>query len=63
MNIAQVISARTRHVDPDRVRRLQGTELGCGSSLAELLTSKRASTRTHERALAPGQGKHPADAR
>jgi len=58
MNLAEVINPRTRQVDPERVRSVLAEPPG-QLKLAELLSVAGASLRTHERILAPGQGKHP----
>lgn len=57
MNLADVIDRKTLHVDPRRVL-LEPPGL---FTLAELLALHEVTVRKHERALPPGQGKHPGD--
>ena len=61
MNLAQVIDPRTGHVDAERVRIVQTTELACGRTIEELLSINRVSVRANKRAGPPGQGKHPGE--
>lgn len=60
MNLAEAINPHTRQIDAERVRSVL-TEPPGQWKLEELLSVGGASLRTHERHLAPGQGKHPDD--
>lgn len=61
MNLAQVIDPRTGHVDEERVRAVQTTELDCGYTLEELLSISRVTVRVHKRTGPPGQGRRPGE--
>jgi len=57
MNLASIIDPKTLRVDPRRVR----VEPPGLLTLQKLLELHQVSVRVHERALSPGQGKHPWD--